>query len=524
MGERVLAGNAASKAPGTARTTILTFSSVLCGAVLAFGTTLYVGNQVGEKGAGLFFQIMAFFSIATVFVTFGADTGLVRSLAAIKVLGTPRDLRRTVAIAGVPVLIFAALAGLTLWVVADALENLWGVHGLTEVIRIMAVMLLPAAVMNLGFGAMRGMGRVAGFSAIQNILLPATRLCTVALAILLGGSLLQLATSWVVPVLLAATLAVAATWRAIAGFTPGSGRTATVGTPLPHAELSAGKFWSFSSARGASALVETLLEWIDVIAVAIFLGPAAAGIYGAVNRCVRLGVMLEHTARLVTGPMLSACLAVGNQTEAKRLFGDTAKLLVWCAWPFYLTLAIFSEGVLSLFGAGFTAGAVPLAIISLVMMLVVSAGGVQSMLLMGGKSRWQLGNKFCALAVAVLFNLWLVPLWGLLGAITAWSLAVLVDSALATFQVARSMRCSVPLRELLPLAAISLLIFGGGGMLWRFLLEPSLLVAALHLAVALPIYCWVSVRLSRRFGLEPLVQQIAKTLGRRKYPLDEHGR
>ncbi len=61
-------------------------------------------------------------------------------------------------------------------------------------------------------------------------------------------------------------------------------------------------------------------------------------------------------------------------------------------------------------------------------------------------------------------------------------------------------------------------------MLWRFLLEPSLLVAALHLAVALPIYCWVSVRLSRRFGLEPLVQQIAKTLGRRKYPLDEHGR
>lgn len=172
--------------------------------------------------------------------------------------------------------------------------------------------------------------------------------------------------------------------------------------------------------------------------------------------------MLEHTARLVTGPMLSASLATGRQAQAKLLFSNTAKLLVFCAWPLYLTLAIFAEGVLSLFGAGFAQGAVPMAIISVVMMFAVSAGGVQSMLLMGGKSRWQLGNKLCALAVAVVFNLWLVPAWGLLGAVTAWSLAVLVDCGLATVQVARVMRFGAPVRELIPLAAISLLIFGGG--------------------------------------------------------------
>lgn len=502
----------------TARTTVLTFASVLCGAALAFGITLYVGNQIGEEGAGIFFQIMAFFSIASVFVTFGADTGLVRTLAAQKVMGTAKHLRSTLVIAGLPVLAIATIVSVVFWVYAETLEHLLGVPGLCEVIRVMTSMLVPAAIMNLGFGAMRGMGRVASFSAIQNVLLPAVRFCAVALAIYLGGSLLQLATSWAIPVLLAATAAGIATWRAIVHFSLAKESLAPKNVTAPNRDHSFRRFWSFSSARGVSALVETVLEWVDVIAVAVFLGPAAAGIYGAVNRCVRLGVMLEHTARLVTGPMLSACLAAGKHFEAKRLFGDTAKLLVWCAWPFYLTLAIFGEGVLSLFGPGFAEGALPLAIISMVMMLVVSAGGVQSMLLMGGKSRWQLGNKLSALFVALAANLYLVPLWGLMGAITAWSLAVLVDCALATMQVARTMRFRAPVRELIPLAATSLVIFGAGGLLMRSLLGPDLLTAALQLAIALPVYVFISVRFSERLGLEPVARQVLRRTHKHQDP------
>src|SRR5699024_7590409 len=116
-----------------------------------------------EEGAGIFFQIMAFFSIASVFVTFGADTGLVRTLAAQKVMGTAKHLRNTLVIAGLPVLTFATVVSLAFWLYAEPLEQLFGVPGLREVIRVMAPMLVPAAITNLGFGAMRGMGRVASF-------------------------------------------------------------------------------------------------------------------------------------------------------------------------------------------------------------------------------------------------------------------------------------------------------------------------------------------------------------------------
>lgn len=508
MNDPMMAANHAKGDKSTAKTTVLTFSSVLGGAVLAFGTALYLSNQVGETGAGMFFQIMAFFSIMVVACTFGADTGLVRSLAAQRVLGTKNDLQRTIAIAGTPVVLLAVLLGITLWLSAESLEQLTHVPELAEAIRLAAPLLVPAAIMNTAFGAMRGMGQVAGFSAIQNILLPAVRFAAVALAIVLGGTLIQLTAAWTLPVLLGASLAGAATWLSIRNFQPGV-QNVPVETRRhnePHATF--GSFWGFASARGASALVETMLEWVDVIAVAIFMGPAAAGVYGAVNRCVRLGVMLEHTARLVTGPMLSACLAVGDYLGARRLFNDTAKLLVGCAWPFYLTLAIFGQGVLSLFGPGFSTGAVPLAIISIVMMLAVSAGGVQSMLLMGGKSRWQLGNKACALVAALVLNFLLVPAWGLLGAVTAWSVAILVDCSMATIQVARLMGFGAPVRELLPLAGICLVIFGLGGLTLRIALGSSLLVAGLQLAIGMPIYLMLCVRFGKRLGLEELVAQI----------------
>lgn len=492
----------------TAKTTILTFSSVLGGACLAFATALYLGNVLGEAGAGMFFQIMAFFSIAVVAATFGADTGLVRTLSAQVALGSQqRHRQRVLWMACWPVVLVAMGFATALWLSAEVIASQTGVPGLAGALRLAALLLVPAALMTLSFGAMRGLGHVAGFSALQNLVLPIVRFALAVLAVLAGGTLLQLTAAWTVPVLLVAVLAVSATWRAVRD----SGRAADVAviegyrTDAPGSTFRS--FWGFSSARGISALVETLLEWIDVIAVAVFLGPAAAGVYGAVNRCVRMGVMLEHTARLVTGPLLSASLATGDRAGAHRLFNNTAKALVFCAWPFYLTLAIFGPAVLSLFGSEFSAGAQPLAVICVVMMFAVSAGGVQSMLLMGGRSRWQLVNKACALATAVALNIWLVPVWGLLGAVAAWSVAVMVDYAMATIQVAVSMRFGVSVRELLPLAAVCLLIFGAGGMAWRLALGPSLAAVTLNLAVGLPVYALICLKFAHRLGLGGLIVQ-----------------
>ena len=82
-------------------------------------------------------------------------------------------------------------------------------------------------------------------------------------------------------------------------------------------------------------------------------------------------------------------------------------------------LAFFGPVLLHFFGKGlwgwrrYPLGDLPGGVLSM------SAGGVQSVLLMSGKSRWQLLNKLSSLVVAVTLNFTLVPVWGLYGAVTA---------------------------------------------------------------------------------------------------------
>ncbi|OAX67755.1 hypothetical protein A5N15_00980 [Rothia kristinae] len=171
------------------------------------------------------------------------------------------------------------------------------------------------------------------------------------------------------------------------------------GVPASEHRETRASFWSFSSARGVAALVEAVLEWVDVIVVGAVMGLAASGIYGAVNRCVRVGVMVEHTARVVTGPAISAALASDALERARRIFVDTTRALVMLAWPFYLTLMLFGPGILGIFGAGF-----PWAPSSGDHLPGHDAGDVRRRRAVraadGRRSRWQLYNKLSSLAAA----------------------------------------------------------------------------------------------------------------------------
>lgn len=463
-----------------------TFATVVLGAGVAFGTTLFVSNTVGDEGAGVFFQILAFFAIATAACTFGAETGLVKTLTAQVTRGERDAVRMTFAVAMLPVGIVASVMALLIWCAAPALGELFHDPRAVELIRILALFIVPGSLLSAVFGGLRGFGRVGSFTGLQNVLLPCLRFTAVAAATVLGLGTLALAAAWVVPVALVLVVAAVMVRRTYRGY------LAEVGTPEPGAPVrplqQARSFWSFSAGRGASSLVEIVLEWLDVILVGLFLGPAAAGIYGVVNRCVRLGQMADHSARIVVGPMLGAAMASADLARAQVIYLMSTRILVLVAWPFYLVLFIAGPTLLSFFGPEFAAGYPALAIISVAMCLAVTAGGVQSVLLMAGRSRWQLYNKLAALTVAVTGNLVLIPWLGLRGAAISWAAAVLLDCALATWEVHHFLRIRVSLRSIATPATLALLVYGAGLWLVQSIFGDSWWSVGLGLAALTTVY------------------------------------
>ena len=482
------------KQPSLAKSGSLASLCVMYGAGIAFVTTMVVSNGIGAAGSGEFFRLMALFAIAISLVTFGADTGLVRTISAQRALGRYGLLPQLIRYGLVPSLVTSVflIAGVYVYsfLVPMAPEY-------QAAMRVSSAFVLIAALMTVFFGALRGLHRVVTFTVLQNVLLPTLRFAAVGLVVLFSGQLMDLVYAWTVPV---AITAIVALWLLERAFPNEEHMEVLPSEDSP--EETFRSFWSFSSARGVATVVETILEWIDVLVVTAFLGAAAGGVYGAVNRCVRVGTMIEHTGRVVTGPSISAALATRQLNRARDIFLSTTRVLTALSWPFYLSLAFFGPVLLHFFGKGFESGAGILWVICPAAMLSMSAGGVQSVLLMSGKSRWQLLNKLSSLVVAVVLNFTLVPVWGLYGAVTAWSSALLIDTFLASYQVFHLVGIRASWREMAPSLFLGAAVPTVCALVALLLLGQSVLGVIVYAVLLVPVYGGVLFRFRKALGIE----------------------
>ena len=485
---------AKGKQPSLAKSGSLASLCVMYGAGIAFVTTMVVSNGIGAEGSGEFFRLMALFAIAISLVTFGADTGLVRTMSAQRALGRYGVLPQLIRYGLVPSLVTSVLLVAGVYIYTEIVPM---APEYQAAMRVSSAFVLVAALMTVFFGALRGLHRVVTFTVLQNVLLPTLRFAAVGLVVLFSGQLMDLVYAWTVPV---AITAVVALWLLERAF-PNEEHVEVLPSEDSPAETFR-SFWGFSSARGVATVVETILEWIDVLVVTAFLGAAAGGIYGAVNRCVRVGTMIEHTGRVVTGPSISAALATRQLDRAREIFLSTTRVLTALSWPFYLSLAFFGPVLLHFFGKGFEAGAGILWVICPAAMLSMSAGGVQSVLLMSGKSRWQLLNKLSSLVVAVTLNFTLVPVWGLYGAVTAWASALLIDTFLASYQVFRLVGIRASVREMAPSLFLGAAVPTACALVSLAVLGQSVLGVIVYVVLLVPVYGAVLFRFRKALGIE----------------------
>ena len=482
------------KQPSLAKSGSLASLCVMYGAGIAFVTTMVVSNGIGAEGSGEFFRLMALFAISISLVTFGADTGLVRTMSAQRALGRYGVLPQLIRYGLIPSLVTSVLLVAGVYIYTELVPM---APEYQAAMRVSSAFILVAALMTVFFGALRGLHRVVTFTLLQNVLLPTLRFAAVGLVVLFSGQLMDLVYAWTVPV---AITAVVALWRLERAF-PSEEHVEVLPSEDSPTETFR-SFWGFSSARGVATVVETILEWIDVLVVAAFLGAAAGGVYGAVNRCVRVGAMIEHTGRVVTGPSISAALATRQLDRAREIFLSTTRVLTALSWPFYLSLAFFGPVLLGFFGKGFEAGAGILWVICPAAMLSMSAGGVQSVLLMSGKSRWQLLNKLSSLVVAVTLNFTLVPVWGLYGAVTAWASALLIDTFLASYQVFRLVGIRASVREMAPSLFLGAAVPTVCALASLAVLGQSVLGVIVYVVLLVPVYGAVLFRFRKALGIE----------------------
>jgi O-antigen/teichoic acid export membrane protein len=187
-------------------------------------------------------------------------------------------------------------------------------------------------------------------------------------------------------------------------------------------------------------LAQITIQRIDIVLVAIMLGPAEAAIYTAATRFLVVGQFANTALNQSAQPRFAELFAVDDRPGANVIYRATTAWLIVLTWPLYLLAVIYGPEILSIFGQSYRAGHMVMIILGLTMLVATACGQVDMVLITTGRSSWSLANGLTALVVNVGLDLLLIPRYGITGAAIGWAAAIIVTNLTPLVQLAISKR------------------------------------------------------------------------------------
>jgi O-antigen/teichoic acid export membrane protein len=422
---------------GLARGGAASLAGSAVSAIAGVLVVLVVTRALSQDAAGLFFTLTSVYLIAETSARLGTSSGVVWAISRAWALGEARRVSVVLRAALTPVVLLSVVLAGVLMTSAEALtELLTGGpdHAVETAVRVLACLLPLTVVSETLLSATRGYGTILPTVSIDRLGRSLLQLAAVAVAAT-TASLAGLVAAWAAPWVLSSLFA---GWWLVrlhrrTALAPAV-RPATHDEPVPWRS-----FWAFTAPRALTSLVQLALQRLDIVLLTVLAGPAEAAVYTAATRFLVVGQFANQALANVVEPRIGHLLALDDRPATRTVYQTATGWLVLLTWPFYLLVASGAEGLLDLFGSGYDAG-VPVVLVLTATMLVASAVGmVDVVLIMAGRTRWNLGNALAALALNVVLDVILIPVLGLLGAALGWAAAILLKNLLPLVQIWRSM-------------------------------------------------------------------------------------
>jgi len=464
-------------------------------AATTVGVTVFVTRQFSKPVAGAFFTATSAFLIVEAVASLGANVGLVYFIARLRSLGEERRIPAIVRAAVIPVIVASLLLTAIMVGVAGPLAKVLlsghlakggavSAPAVATSLRALALTLPFAALLDTYLGVGRGYRDMRPTVVIEKIGRSTAQLAGIVIAVATGSAAF-LAPLWALPYVPAA--AVAWLWirrirrrpfrgpRGMPDVPPELAVLLALSTPVPSvrgaprvgrrtaqrrlANANPRGFWQFTTPRGIASLASITLQRIDIVLVAVMMGPAQAAVYTAATRFLVAGQLGNTAISMAAQPRFTELFAIGDRRSANTVYQVTTAWLVLLTWPLYMLAVTYGPEVLSVFGHSYNAGADVMLILGLTMLLATACGQVDMVLITTGRSSWSLVNGLLAVGVNVGLDLVLIPRYGITGAAIGWAVAIIVTNLMPMAQLASSIHLQPFGRGTMLAAALSAVSF-----------------------------------------------------------------
>lgn len=484
------AGGSDSLAP-LARAGILNLFGVAWGGVFSYVLVFVLARGLGPREFGLFSVAVALFAIVSNIGELGADTGLLRQIPRLLSERRGNDVRPVLKSALVPVLLVGIGLSVAVAVWAPHLTAVLirggGEAEAASYLRALAPFLAVGAATTVVLTAVRGFGKQKFFVLVQNLGIPTARPPLVLAVLAFGAGGAWLAIAWAAPLLVGLVVGL--------GFLVVLVRRtedlAVDDSPESSIQGVAVEFWRFTWVRGFAGAFAITQTWMNLLFVSALGSARDAGVFNAVIRYVILGAFAFQAVRVAIGPQISTLIAHRRWTDTEAVFQTATWWLMVLSWPYYLLLAVCAPTAMGFLGHGYVSGATALSILCVASLVNMGTGNVTLVLLMGGRSSWNLANILAALSLNVVLSLLLVPRYGVTGAAIAWGAATVLENVLAVVQVALFMHLRPFGAGYRWVATSAVACFAVLGVLLRLATGSSAATLAVTAVVGTPLYGWL---------------------------------
>ena len=159
------------------------------------------------------------------------------------------------------------------------------------------------------------------------------------------------------------------------------------------------------------------------------------GVFSAILRLSRIGVMGLNALQRISEPIISELHNQGKIAELRRLFQTTTKWSLTFNLPIFLTVLLFAENLLAIFGKDFTVGATGFIILSSGILFRASLGFCGTVINMTGHTMLGFYNSIVYFVTAIVLDIILISRWQLIGAALAGTLTIIIISVLQATQL-----------------------------------------------------------------------------------------
>lgn len=197
----------------------------------------------------------------------------------------------------------------------------------------------------------------------------------------------------------------------------------------------ASKLWKFSGTMFATSLLNRYTIRLDLLFLGFYCSLADVGMYSVALRLQPLIYTPHYAISQIFGPIVAELSLKNNRKEMQYLYRTVTKWTASFSLPIFLTIGLFHQPILELFGNDFKGASAALLILGLGNSFADIFGMSGQVIVMIGKPGLNLVNTICSATVAVgLFTL-LIPRYGMIGAAIATAVSVGLINCIRLAQV-----------------------------------------------------------------------------------------